>query len=311
LLVIAIGLVLFGGISFARPLKATIPLTGAWYVGLHIRDGELFISTFHGDFNVSYIGKTPLDEYVDRQRTVPATGTGYTAVAIGDTTIIRQWTRKYSLWLPFFLVIIFLLATRRNLRHMWLAVGEVFRPSDRSLIRLFRRFVRRSMIASTSCVVLAVIALWCLSYVDLGPGRSHRLGNRVDVSTMERGFLIYFQEGQSYEFSSAIGISNGQIVILGSAQQFLAMSFRVNTKFTRIPCWLPVLVTSCWPVVAFVRGPFRRARRRDQGTCCRCGYNLTGLADPRCPECGTPTPGGIQTDDLLRNNVARCQHVVV
>ena len=23
--------------------------------------------------------------------------------------------------------------------------------------------------------------------------------------------------------------------------------------------------------------------------CSKCGYNLTGLTEPRCPECGTPT----------------------
>jgi len=30
----------------------------------------------------------------------------------------------------------------------------------------------------------------------------------------------------------------------------------------------------------------KKTRRRRQGQCLNCGYNLTGLTEPRCPECG-------------------------
>ncbi len=53
------------------------------------------------------------------------------------------------------------------------------------------------------------------------------------------------------------------------------------------PLWLPLVLFAAYPVVTFVRGPLRRRRRKKRGHCLTCGYNLTGLTEPRCPECGT------------------------
>lgn len=58
------------------------------------------------------------------------------------------------------------------------------------------------------------------------------------------------------------------------------------------PLWVPFALCSIWPVLAFSRGPWRRSGRRIKGFCLGCGYNLTGLVEPRCPECGRPTPPG-------------------
>ena len=50
---------------------------------------------------------------------------------------------------------------------------------------------------------------------------------------------------------------------------------------------IPLLAISCllaaYPIA---NAPLRRWRRRRRGLCLRCGYNLTGLTEPRCPECG-------------------------
>jgi len=54
-----------------------------------------------------------------------------------------------------------------------------------------------------------------------------------------------------------------------------------------IRLWALVILFGLWPLWCFFRGPLRRARRRAAGCCPPCGYNLTGLIEPRCPECGT------------------------
>jgi hypothetical protein len=61
-------------------------------------------------------------------------------------------------------------------------------------------------------------------------------------------------------------------------------SFRVS--FLRFPLWAALSVSLLYPAIAFVRGPFRRYRRRKKGQCVKCGYDLTGNVSGRCPECG-------------------------
>jgi hypothetical protein len=55
-----------------------------------------------------------------------------------------------------------------------------------------------------------------------------------------------------------------------------------------LPFWLITVILLIGPAMALARGPIRRRRRRKRGECLRCGYNLNGLTEPRCPECGRP-----------------------
>lgn len=55
---------------------------------------------------------------------------------------------------------------------------------------------------------------------------------------------------------------------------------------------LLTILFASYPAVVFIRGPVRRWHRRRKGRCVKCGYELTGLPEPRCPECGTRIKGG-------------------
>jgi hypothetical protein len=57
-------------------------------------------------------------------------------------------------------------------------------------------------------------------------------------------------------------------------------------RFTRAPIWLLPLPFAIYPTIVFIRGPYRRYRRRKKGLCLNCGYNLTGNVSGICPECG-------------------------
>jgi len=62
-----------------------------------------------------------------------------------------------------------------------------------------------------------------------------------------------------------------------------------NSTWTwiRIPFWMPTALF-CF-LSCFSYAPFRRRRKRKKlGLCLKCGYNLRGLTEPRCPECSTP-----------------------
>ena len=60
------------------------------------------------------------------------------------------------------------------------------------------------------------------------------------------------------------------------------------SEFTEltISLWLPFVVFAAYPTVTFIRGPFRRHRRRKRGACLDCGYDLAGNVSGVCPECG-------------------------
>ena len=62
----------------------------------------------------------------------------------------------------------------------------------------------------------------------------------------------------------------------------------VSAQAAWCPFWL--LFLGCVAVLIydhFVRKTSLHRKRRERNKCETCGYNLTGLTEPRCPECGS------------------------
>ena len=81
------------------------------------------------------------------------------------------------------------------------------------------------------------------------------------------------------------------VVVLGigySAKAFANPSGVISyARSVHLPFWVLGVSFAAYPAFDFVHGPLRRYCRRKRGRCMRCGYDLTGLTKPRCPECGT------------------------
>ncbi|MHC4179143.1 MAG: hypothetical protein ACYSWU_16640, partial [Planctomycetota bacterium] len=93
-----------------------------------------------------------------------------------------------------------------------------------------------------------------------------------------------------WEFRKATSTYGKSFAIVLSPRPF--RSHEMRCSIAGFPLWAPFVFFAAWPTIAairFVHGPLRRRRRRRNGLCLKCGYNLTGLVEPRCPECGTAT----------------------
>jgi len=66
----------------------------------------------------------------------------------------------------------------------------------------------------------------------------------------------------------------------------------VESSYFRLPVWPLVIPLMIPPIRDSIRER-RRVRRKNRNECLECGYNLTGLVEPRCPECGTAIPAGV------------------
>ena len=85
----------------------------------------------------------------------------------------------------------------------------------------------------------------------------------------------------------SLSVEDARIVARQGPADYLGNTyFLVKAHTLTVPLWMPFVLFAAYPALAFIRGPVRRWRRRKRGLCTHCGYNLTGLTEPRCPECG-------------------------
>jgi hypothetical protein len=61
-------------------------------------------------------------------------------------------------------------------------------------------------------------------------------------------------------------------------------------RVVTVPLWIPLIVVAV-PTGVLWSADRRATRREMAGRCPTCGYDRSGLADAKCPECGTvPAP---------------------
>ena len=53
-----------------------------------------------------------------------------------------------------------------------------------------------------------------------------------------------------------------------------------------LPIRVHLVCLTAYPILVLIK-TIRRRLRQEPGHCSKCGYNLAGLPELRCPECGT------------------------
>jgi len=158
--------------------------------------------------------------------------------------------------------------------------------------------IRKSIIVFLIAATMACAALWPMSYKDPNPCYLFHYTDSAEILFLcHRGTLRI-----SHWRESTVSASSKSV-----EKSFLGFGFKVSIRDTPqgrssrmhrfiLPMWFTSLLLVAYPIVALVR-EIRRRRRRRRGFCRKCGYNLTGLSEPRCPECGTPF-GDESTDEI-------------
>lgn len=174
-------------------------------------------------------------------------------------------------------------------------------PSDANSEVIFVGIVRRYMIASIRTLVLllfltggvATVAVGVVSYSRGIPGNTILIPHHPRSDTpllhvaMINGTLHLVRE-KATAAQPARRPWPSREMRLGPFYVKSTTILFVEATGVGMPFWAPAALLLAGPAVALIRGPIRRRRRRKRGECIDCGYNLHGLPEPRCPECGTP-----------------------
>lgn len=185
---------------------------------------------------------------------------------------------------------------------------ELFAPANaKDAKRPIRRWIRK--LAFSGCFVLFVAIL---TFLATGLAISERFalpslskGNPEQVWSFPiqraESLLIGYYRGQlTLYLSHEIPYDYDGFITYRSLPGIL-VTHDLNNPFVELPPPAPrsaclcLFISDWWllsffglpPICAFVAGPLRRALRTKPGHCRKCGYCLTGLVEPRCPECGT------------------------
>ena len=159
--------------------------------------------------------------------------------------------------------------------------------------------IHRSFVIASLMSALVVATMWWQSTTQTFLSRSKRYSGLKSIQgwkaehPLTDSIKLSFVGRQGY-FAANATCSNRAFV--NSDEHFwsafggMRFSRRVAGPFRfyriSVPFWMLFAAGFIYPVLSLIRGPLRRRRRRKRNQCISCGYNLTGLPEPRCPECG-------------------------
>ena len=161
-----------------------------------------------------------------------------------------------------------------------------------------------AILAILSLLPLAVLAgVWLYSYRDgvqvWSTYRRERVSAASENKQGQGGVSITCSHGEFYCMSTVGPTRTGEIYMLRQLQSRWGFTRAVSISTDdpshvmtgiHVPCWavLPVtLIPAAWGAI-ILRRPWVRRRRKREGLCLACGYDLRASGE-RCPECGMAT----------------------
>lgn len=123
------------------------------------------------------------------------------------------------------------------------------------------------------------------------PGNVWTLLDTVSVAALLIGAILAGRRGLSWFDASILGAIGAACfdVWLPDSRDFLAMAMRTGPQLSSFVAAQTVFIVAvgvtCGTTAA-IAARWWAAREEVGGSCPKCGYDLRGLPEPRCPECG-------------------------
>ncbi|MCA9251119.1 MAG: hypothetical protein KDA54_08295 [Phycisphaerales bacterium] len=139
--------------------------------------------------------------------------------------------------------------------------------------------IHKSILASMLLLALAIATIWGA----IGRGEttfyesSH--GHADRRAYYSNGHFMYESQLMAFEYCAPIAWNTSWV---------WSRYGQLGTTI-RFPVWAPIMMFLSYPIVVLAAVPIARRKRRNRlklNQCLHCGYSLTGLTEPRCPECG-------------------------
>ncbi len=150
--------------------------------------------------------------------------------------------------------------------------------------------IRKAIIVVLTLMAMTTVVLWAVSFA-FPHGQLDPPGIGLQSKTADRNTAWMINPREltllhTVRWTGEKAPEEWHYLYFGFSTQGFMIRGGFFVRGVGFPIWFPVAVFAAYPIIAFIRGPLRRRRRRRKGLCVPCGYNLTGNESGVCPECG-------------------------